>query len=93
VTALSIDDFRPRLGETFAAEGEAGAAALTLVEATPLADSGREGGSFRLEFAGPLEPVLPQAIYGFPLGEPRADIFIVPIGPKAGAMRYEAIFF
>lgn len=93
MAALTLDDFRPRLGEALAAEGEAGAAALTLVDASPLIDSGREGGSFRLEFAGPPESILPQAIYAFSLGEARPDIFIVPIGLKDGAMRYEAIFF
>jgi len=90
---LMLDDFKPRLGEEFAAEGEAGAATLTLVQATPLADSGRQGGSFRLEFSGPLEPILPQAIYAFWLDGQRPDIFIVPIGARNGAMRYEAIFF
>ena len=52
-------------------------------------------GGFSLIFEGPLEPVMPQGMCtlvhhaGLEVVE---DIFIVPIGPKAGVMRYEAVF-
>ena len=48
---------------------------------------------FALELKGPLTPVLPQQIY--PLEHAtigRHELFIVPIGPDQGRMRYEVIF-
>lgn len=44
-------------------------------------------------FAGPLEPVLPQATYGLDhetLGH--LDLFLVPIGAVSEGMRYHAAF-
>lgn len=52
---------------------------------------GRE--AFSLLFLGPLQPILPQRIYRLShdgLGE--LDIFLVPIGPQADGMGYEAVF-
>lgn len=49
--------------------------------------------AFSLIFRGPAEPVLPQRIYPLanePLGA--LDLFLVPIGPDADGMRYEAVF-
>lgn len=48
---------------------------------------------FSLVFLGPLSPVLPQRIWNLAhaaLG--RLEVFLVPIGPKGGRMRYEAVF-
>jgi len=51
---------------------------------------------FSIEFVGPPEPVLPQAIYAFEhpaIGH--FDLFIVPLGPIGrtdARMRYEAVF-
>ncbi len=48
---------------------------------------------FSLTFLGPAQPLLPQRIYTFDFGELGcSDIFIVPIGPDATGMRYEAVF-
>jgi hypothetical protein len=66
---------------------------LTLDKGQELSDSGREGGSFRLEFLGPADPVLPQAIYRFAGGRADHDIFIVPIARNPDGVRYEAIFY
>lgn len=66
---------------------------VELIEASPLAESGRRGGSFRLEFRGPFEPVLPQGTYSFRKGEDAHDIFVCPIGREAAGTRYEAVFF
>jgi hypothetical protein len=52
----------------------------------------REGGAFRLEWRGPAEPVLDQAIYRFRRGEQSFDMFIVPVGRDAQGTLYEAIF-
>lgn len=66
---------------------------LTLDKAQALSDSGRQGGSFRLEFLGPAEPILQQAIYRFANGGAEHEIFIVPIARGDGGVRYEAIFY
>jgi hypothetical protein len=66
---------------------------LTLSRAVELPSAGREGGSFRLEFVGPYEPILPQAIYPFRRGEDVLEIFIVPIAREPAGTRYEAVFY
>ena len=72
---------------------------LELVEVTSLGvrqlrnDGGEEIESFTLLFRGPLEPVLPQAIY--PLENARLghlDVFVVPVGRDEGGVSYEAVF-
>jgi uncharacterized protein DUF6916 len=90
---LTIDDFARHRGKQLPVNGPDGAVELKLVHVQELPGSSRAGGAFRLEFHGPLQPFLPQAIYGFDLGGERADIFIVPLGPVGEGMRYEAIFF
>jgi hypothetical protein len=70
-----------------------GAVDLVLVAAQPLSGSVRDGGGFRIEFEGPLQPELAQGIYNFHVGGRPREIFIVPIARTAGAMRYEAVFF
>ena len=55
------------------------------------APSGEPG--FALEFAGPFDPVLPQAIYRFSHASLGVhDIFIVPVGRNRDGTTYEAIF-
>jgi hypothetical protein len=91
---LGIGHFDGRIGESFAIGAVEGGIALTLVDVQELPQSAREGGGFRLEFEGPAAPILPQAIYSFPIASEAHDIFIVPLGPRAGGKaRYEAIFF
>lgn len=91
---LTLADFEGRVGEAFVIKTDAGTHQLTLAQAQELAHAAREGGGFRLEFTGPSNPHLPQAIYAFPIGDATHDIFIVPIGINpAGAIRYEAVFF
>ena len=44
-------------------------------------------------FRGPEAPILPQAIYSLELESlGRLEIFLVPVGPQAGGMGYEAVF-
>ncbi len=92
---ISLDDFASHVGTAYRVVPTGGEPlAMTLRACERLADSGRDGGSFRLEFAGPLEPRLPQSIYGFTRngGDP-VEIFIVPIAAEPDAMVYEAIFY
>jgi len=64
-----------------------------LIDASPLADSGRPGGSFRLEFRGPFDPLLPQGTYTFRREGTAHDIFVCPIGREEDGTRYEAVFY
>ena len=66
---------------------------LVLAAAQELPARLRDGGGFRLEFLGPLQPMLGQGIFRFLIGAEPHEIFIVPLGPAADRMRYEAIFF
>jgi len=97
---VTVAVFAECVGSAFRIHPESGRPLdVELIEATALAS--RSGGSgapskreaFSILFRGPAEPVLPQKIYTLEhakLG--RFELFLVPIGPDAGGMRYEAIF-
>jgi hypothetical protein len=100
--ALTHESFLPHVDTEFLVRLEPDPALrLTLLEATvtgraPLGPPGPSGARrlpFSLIFRGPRAPVLPQRIHRLehaamgPL-----DIFIVPIGPDATGMRYQAVF-
>ena len=88
LAGFTVDTFTAHLGDTF----RVGDLDAELIEAT------RHGPAptrqqFSLVFRGPSEPVLPQRIH--PLSHPvlgAFELFLVPIGPDAGGMRYEAVF-
>ncbi len=54
---------------------------------------GQERPRYSVVLEGPLEPMLEQQIYEFefPDGQ-RHSLFMVPLGPKGEAMRYELVF-
>jgi hypothetical protein len=91
---LTVDSFAGHKGSTFRlVASENLAFDVTLAEVTPLGDSGvRE--AFSLIFNAPVAgPILPQKIYRLEhetLGA--LDLFVVPLGPKGGCLRYEVIF-
>ena len=93
---LAFGDFSGRVGEEFRLEGPSNVVPLTLVEATDLSrreNPGPRRSPFSLIFRGPHSPVFPQRIWPLThesLG--RLEIFLVPIGPDASGMRYEAVF-
>jgi hypothetical protein len=96
--SLTLETFKPRIGERFRLSAEGGQTiAVTLVEATALgggtsAPSTRRT-PFSLVFLGPLDPVWPQRIYRLDhdaIGS--VDLFFVPLGPRDGGMQYQAIF-
>jgi hypothetical protein len=92
VTTLVLSDFEA--GTVYDVIAGETVYPLALDKALALSDSGREGGSFRLEFVGPGEPVLPQATYRFRSdGAAGHEIFIVPVGRDAKGVRYEAVFY
>ncbi|HEX4736114.1 MAG TPA: hypothetical protein VH331_00980 [Allosphingosinicella sp.] len=90
---LTADDFEEKTGTVYEVSVQDALFPLTLTSFQPLTGSGREGGSFRLEFRGPAEPILAQAIYPFRGGGEELDIFIVPTGRDQDGTRYEAVFF
>jgi len=96
MNALNFDYFTAAVGERFDMCGGDESLPVQLVEASPLADSGREGGSFRLEFLGPAAPVIAQGTYSFRRGgdaDDANDIFVCPIGRDEAGTRYEAVFY
>ena len=90
---LTADDFSDKTGSSYEVVLEGGTVPLTLQEFAPLTGGTREGGSFRLLFAGPADPVLPQGTFPFRQGDDVVDIFIVPIARDPSGTQYEAIFF
>ena len=92
---LTIDHFRDRVGETFAATADERALTLTLHKVDslpkPPGDEGRD--PFSLEFTDPDPEHAPQQtmkVAHDDLGE--FELFVVPLGPSEDGMRYEAVF-
>jgi hypothetical protein len=94
VRELTVETFAAHLNQRFTVIHGASSLELTLVEAAARSGGRGQGRQpFALLFQGPIAPVLPQATYRFEHAElPVLDIFIVPVGPEQGRMRYEAIF-
>ena len=97
--ALTADSFAAHQGSEFAVQlPGSGTLTLTLtgVDRFALQPGAPREEPFSVEFVGPPQPVLPQAIYFFEhavMG--RFDLFIVPLGPISRddpRMRYEAVF-
>ena len=93
VTDMQFDHFSGRVDESFDVAVGGHELSLILETAQEIPGSPRPGGSFRLEFLGPLDPVLDQGIYPFAIGEDRFEIFVVAIGRNERGTRYEAVFF
>jgi hypothetical protein len=93
----NADEFRPLIQARFTIRLDgAEPVSLELVEVTDLGPAHTSGGRrpFALYFLGPeSDRYLRQATYR--LEHPTGgwlELFIVPLGPQAGRMRYEAIF-
>jgi hypothetical protein len=98
------ETFAPHLGEAFRLGLDGGGdLELTLIETTDLSRDGGTGSQaqgnpaprapFSIVFRGPRGTLLPQRIY--PLRHDRLgafEVFLVPIGPDAAGMRFEAVF-
>jgi hypothetical protein len=91
---ITWDQFADAVGTVYRVEIGEGHVDLALDRASETPSAGRAGGSFRLEFLGPADPVLEQAIYPFRREEDDVfEIFIVPIRRDEQGARYEAIFY
>lgn len=97
---ITFDQFSGRVGEVFDFIVAGGPTIRTeLVEAVESSEPGGAGPDgqsrqqFSLIFRGPWEPTLPQATHGVDHGElGHLEMFLVPIGPDATGMRYQAVF-
>jgi hypothetical protein len=89
---LRLDDFRGREGEAFELLLDDGTVPFTLTRVVELRPSGREAGAFTLDWQGPADPVLPQAIYSLRQGDDLFEMFIVPLKQERDCVRYEAVF-
>jgi hypothetical protein len=89
---LSLADFEGFVGEPHEIVFADGTLPVVLEKAQALPRSMREAGAFRLEWRGPSDPILAQAIYRFRRGEQLFDMFIVPVGRDERGALYEAIF-
>ncbi len=96
LSSLTRETFTGRLGESFVVRAEElPDLELELAEANALGGDSDDREPFSLIFLGPLDPVLPQAIYSLEhdvLG--KLDLFLVPVGPDKGrtGIQYEAVF-
>lgn len=103
-SAMTCATFAPLIGEAFVATRDGVSVSLDLIEATPIRLKPMDGRAlgksgfvrqdpFSLLFRGPLDQPLRQGLHAFrhaTLGE--FDMAIVPIGPGATGLVYEAIF-
>jgi hypothetical protein len=93
---LTIEDFKNRVDQPFTATTQDGRTIelkLAQVDALerPIEDKGRE--PFSLEFLAEDPHAAPQQTLGMEHEEMGAfPLFVVPLGPGEGGMRYEAIF-
>ena len=90
---VRLGDFENRVGKTFTVHAGGQNLQLMLRACQELPGSKREGGAFRLEFAGPPAPRLGQGVFPFQIDHDTFGIFIVPLGESQRGMRYEAVYF
>ena len=90
---IRLGDFEHRVGKTFTVHASGHNLPMVLRACQVLPGSKRDGGAFRLEFAGPLNPRLGQGIFPFQIDQDQFGIFVVPIGESERSMRYEAVYF
>jgi len=93
---LTLDMFTARMGERFRIQAtDQRIIDVELVEASPLSakTTALRRQPFSLVFRAGGGELVPQRIYRVEHDRIGAlDIFLVPIGPDGGGMRYEAIF-
>lgn len=87
---LSLQDFAPYRNATFRV-AEADGYELKLIDLTDHSNAKLE--QFSLLFTCSVLPWLPQGCYTLVHADrTELDLFIVPIGPIDGTMRYESVF-
>jgi hypothetical protein len=87
---LTLNDFAPHLHSRFRVMQPEGFE-LELAEVADQSNAALE--QFSLIFIGNASPWLPQGLYKLAHAEMQeCEIFLVPIGPDARGMRYQAVF-
>ncbi len=93
---LTGDDLVPRIDEAFETAIDGTPVVLILAEIDVMEERHSRPGarrSFSLIFHGPAWPLLPQGTYALRNKELGAlELFIVPLGPGGGVLRYEVVF-
>ncbi len=93
LATLTAQSFAPCMQEAFALSGPDGPLDLILTEVEEFGRAAGGRNAFSVRFIGPPRPILPQAIYRLENEAMGAlEMFLVPLGPKDGGMRYEAVF-
>jgi hypothetical protein len=96
VPVVTLEQFSPRLNETFDILVGDAREPVTLVEATLLPQydyRGKERDSFSLVFHSSSQTVVPQAMYTIENASMgRTELFLVPIGRDPEGISYQAIF-
>jgi hypothetical protein len=97
---LTLNDFTPLVGAVFTIVFSDGTFELTLAAVEPHGTRTARGDQpdlrtepFSAVFLGPPSPVLPQRTWD--LAHPALGthaVFLVPLGPQGGRIRYEAVF-
>lgn len=93
--AFTHETFAGREGEAFPIRLDDGSSLETRLQSARTWGSGSDGHRvpFTLTFVGPMQPVLPQRIYRLEHPDIGAfELFLVPVGPGAQGMQYEAVF-
>lgn len=88
----SWSDVAGKEGSTYAVVADLAEYRFTLQQADNLGGALRPGGSFRLTFRGPAEPIIPQGIYRVMADNFDVEMFLVPVGRDEQGTSYEAIF-
>ena len=89
---LKMEEFSGREGQSFELLSGERRYELTLEKVQPLPASMPGRDAFVLEWLGPYEPVLEQAIYTFRRDDEEYEIFICPKGRDRSGVQYEAVF-
>ncbi len=90
---VTLDEFRPLVGQRFDVARESGNVEVILIEAAAIASpSSPRRKPFSLLFRGPLDSVLDQRTYPLTNGALALDVFLVPVGADEQGRLYEAVF-
>jgi hypothetical protein len=89
---LRFEDFSDEIGGIWEVGAGDATVPLHLAAAQALPGAMRAEGGFRLEWKGPAETILPQAIYSFRRDGNGFEMFIVPVARQGESILYEAIF-
>ena len=90
---MEYEDFKALEGITLLIQAAACELELRLVTVDCLGDgAGQHRTPFSLLLEAPLETLLEQGTYPVVIEQTTMDMFLVPIGPASGQMRYEVVF-